>query len=141
MLHIHDYRVRILRGDLVRETLVLRFCCANSECRARWQVLPELIARHLHRSWPVVEAAVKEGRRSNQSLVPNRTRARWRRRLLASGRRLVQALSASGEQTWQRLARAVGSQASRMDLVERFGDGLGSLAALVHLLVPGVRLM
>lgn len=141
-LHVHDYRQRILRAELGRTvTLVLRFRCANRDCGAKWQVLPQVIARHLHRSWPVVEAVVTDCPRANRPVVPKRTRLRWLGRLRTSARRLVRALARSGLDWLKRLAEAVGVEASRAELVARFGRGLAALAALVHLLVPGVRLM
>jgi len=142
VLHVHDYRTRTLRGEPERVVAtVVRYCCANPHCQARWQVLPQVIARHLHRSWPVVEAGVKGERRTNRPPVPKRTKARWKRRLRSSARRLVSALATSGLRQWRALAEEVGLQASRAQLVESFRQGLAELAVLVHRLVPGVRLM
>ncbi len=91
--------------------------------------------------WAVVEAAVKGERRTNRPPVPKRTKGRWKRRLRSSARRLVSALAGSGKRQWIALAKAVGTEASREQVVERFGLGLAALAALVHRLVPGVRVM
>ena len=142
VLHVHDYRERTLRVEQDRVMVrVLRYRCANPDCRANWQVLPQLIARHLHRTWAVVEAAVKEVRGTHRRPVSPRTKARWKSRLHSSARRLVKVLASSGVRHWRSLAETVGRQASRAQLVERFGRGLGELAALVHRLAPGVRLM
>ena len=148
VLHVHDYRERKLRGEFDRVVVqVLRYRCANPSCHAKWQILPQVIARHLHRSWLVVEAALKEERRPNrprfpkQPRFPRRTMGRWKARLRSSARLLVSALAASSDRQWRALAAAVGQQASRAHLVESCRKGLGELAALVHRLVPGVRVM
>lgn len=141
-LHVHDYRERRLRAELDRvATLVLRFRCTDPECRARWLVLPEVIARYLHRSWPVVETAVNEPHRPTQAAVPRRTLTRWLGRLCSSARSLLQSLMSSGEQALGSLWAAVVETASRLELVERLGCGLSALAALVHRCKPGVRVM
>lgn len=142
VLHVHDYRERTLRGEMERTIAsVLRYRCANPQCRASWQILPQVIARYLHRSWPVVEATVKGEQRKNRPRVPRRTKARWKRRLRSSARRLVSALAASGPRRWIILAETMGAGASREQLVESVGLGLAALAALVHRLMPGVRIM
>ena len=141
-LHVHDYRERHLRAEVDRVvTLVLRFRCANPACLARWQVLPEVIARHLQRSWPVVETAVKEPQRPTRPPVPRRTLSRWLGRLRSSARHLLEALLSSGELGLRRLAESAGEMASRLELLERFERGLSALAALVHRLMLGVRVM
>ena len=44
-LHVHDLRVRVLRGEAYGATEVLRFRCADrARCGAAWQVLPAFLA-------------------------------------------------------------------------------------------------
>src|SRR3990172_8440174 len=57
VLHVHDYRERQLRAEPGRPvaTVVRHLCVA---CEAVWQTLPAFIARHLWRSWAVVERTI-----------------------------------------------------------------------------------
>ncbi len=142
VLHVHDYRGRTLRGELERVVvLVLRYRCANPDCQARWQVLPQMIARHLQRTWAVVEAAVVGDQKTGRRRVPPRTKSRWKSRLHSSARRIVKGLASSSERHLQLLSETVGQHVSRAQLVEKFRLGLVGLAALVHRHEPGVRLM
>jgi hypothetical protein len=79
-LHVHDYRERVLRaepGDPVAR--VVRHECLG--CDAIWQTLPAFIARHLWRTWRVVQHALRGARRTpveeRWPRVPERTRRRW----------------------------------------------------------------
>jgi len=74
-------------------------------------------------------------------VVPEQTRRRWRRRLTCAARSVVQALAASAAPALERVAAAVGLNATRRTLVERCGQALAAMAALVHRLMPGLRLM
>ena len=141
-LHVHDYRERILRAQSdMPKTDVVRYRCASEDCGATWQVLPMVIARHLHRTWCVVEAATLGPRTSTQPRVPPRTARRWSARLVSAARMLVSLLAICREPAVEEMAREVGLDATREELVVACGAGLGTLAALVHTLEPGVRLM
>ena len=60
-LHVHDYRARKPRGLLlVAVVYIVRFICANEDCRATWQVLPAFLARHLWWVWGKVEEESSE---------------------------------------------------------------------------------
>ncbi len=149
-LHIHDLRPRLLHGEPQVATEVIRFRCANRDgCGAAWQILPAFLARHLWGSWsrvsPMLEAGVPCG-------VPARTRRRWRARLGLAARHVVAVLGTAMGGLWAALARIVGLDARRGDLVQHYaardrsqpahaGMALAELAAALHRLSPGVRLM
>ncbi|MBW2278904.1 MAG: hypothetical protein JRF63_15530 [Deltaproteobacteria bacterium] len=149
-LHIHDLRPRALRGEPQVATEVIRFRCADRDrCGAAWQILPVFLARCLWGSWSRVREAL-EG--DSWSPVPARTRRRWTTRLESTARLLVVVLSTATDGVWARLAMGVGLAARRLDLVQHTtaelssrvampGDSWALLAAAVHRLSPGVRLM
>ena len=63
VLHVHDYRPRVLRADPDRAVIkVVRHRCMGADCGARWLTLPLLLARGLWRRWAVVEATTQERR-------------------------------------------------------------------------------
>ena len=143
-LHVHDRRERRLRGPGSAVVTVMVFLCAK--CFATWRVLPAFLARCLWRAWDVVESAVfDEGER--QPSVPARTVRRWRARLAQSARTAHQALAASGDEKLRAVAQAVGLDATRAALVKAYAKAtensslLMPLAALLHRLSPGLRLM
>lgn len=154
-LHVHDYRRRALRAEPGEPVAtIVRHACVG--CTAIWQTLPAFIARHLWRSWRVVERtlsqagpvlAVPEMRR--WPLVSERTRRRWRTRWLRPARFLIQVLATCGETAWSALAGALAPEATCADLVTAYagaratpaGQQLLSLAALLYRLQPKVRLM
>jgi len=157
VLHVHDYRERQLRAEPGRPVArVVRHLCVA--CAAVWQTLPAFIARHLWRSWAVVERTIA-GTSAAPSpppapsvrwpRVPERTRRRWRSRLRAAALYLVRVLAASGEEAWARLARELGLDATRAELVAAYaqstaapaGQRLATVSALVYRLQPNVRLM
>jgi hypothetical protein len=153
-LHVHDYIGRVLRADAERSWIrIVRYACAA--CGATWRILPLLLARHLWRNWRVVERSAApapdtpptpEGR---PPTVPARTTRRWSQRLASAALLLTQALATSGRETLRTIAGAVGLEATRGELVSAHathaasapGFRLAELAALVHRLVPGLRLM
>src|SRR6266540_1449529 len=98
-LHVHDYRERILRADPGEPAArIVRHECIG--CSAIWQTLPVFIARHLWRSWRVVEHALTgaapprtESEARRWPRVPERTRRRWRARWLGPSRLLAQILA------------------------------------------------
>lgn len=143
-LHVHDRRERRLRGPGSAVVTVMVFLCAK--CLATWRVLPAFLARCLWRAWDVVERAVfDEG--EHQPSVPERTVRRWRARLAQSARSATQALAASGEPKLRAVAQAVGLDATRAELAKAYAKAtegsslLMPLAALLHRLSPGFRLM
>jgi len=147
-LHIHDLRSRVLRGEAHAATEVIRFRCADRErCGAAWQILPAFLARCLWGSWSRVGPALEA---SAPCSVPARTLRRWRARLACSARRVVAVLSTATDGVWTRIAMAVGLDARRIDLVQGYAarslatgwaTTLAELAAAVHRLWPGARLM
>ena len=147
-LHIHDYRERILRGEAGSPVIVVvRYWCPS--CTAIWQVLPLFLARRLWRSWPVVEAAALGPPPPSAPTVPGRTVRRWLGRLATAAVLITQVLATSGDSTLAAVAAAAGIEATRAELVlvhDREsravpGERLSSLAALLHRLTPGLRLM
>ncbi len=152
-LHIHDLRPRVLHGEPAMLTMVLRFRCADRErCGAGWQILPAFLARCLWGSWARVAGALAG---DDPSPIPCRTRLRWRARLASTARVLVGVLStASDAGVWVALASTVGLDARRIDVLRAYAGArtrlsdafipeacFAELAAAVHRLCPGVRLM
>ncbi|MBC8426293.1 hypothetical protein H8E07_19425, partial [bacterium] len=85
-LHAHDFRERVLDdGEQVLVETIRRFRCTYEACTAVWRVLPEVIARHLHRTWETVQQAT-----SGSTKVPEATVRRWRVRLGLVATRLTQ---------------------------------------------------
>lgn len=142
VLHVHDYRSRVLRADPQRVVLtVVRHRCMGPDCGARWLILPQLLARHLWRRWAVVEASTQGQRPLDWPPVPARTRRRWRALLRLPGRLLTQVLASSGAPPLEAVAQRLGLTATRLDVVSALGVTLSRVAALVHRLAPGLRLM
>ncbi|MBC8444945.1 MAG: hypothetical protein H8D77_02360 [Chloroflexi bacterium] len=152
-LHAHDFRARLLRGDpLSVSELIRRYRCAS--CRGVWQVLPAVICRHLHRRWEVVQSAVAvEGAGASQGgerrrPVPRQTVIRWLGRLMMSALMLTQALAGAGAAVVDVIGR-VGMDCTRGGLVDALAASgvvqgtrkLEQLAGWIHRLAPGVRLM
>ena len=141
-LHLHDRRERRTQGAGGTVVTVVIFLCAK--CFATWRVLPAFLARCLWRSWEVVERALFSERRSP---VPGRTVQRWQSRLARAALAATQALAASGAPTLREVAQRVGLEASRGALVKAYAEATASasllapLAALLHRLSPGLRLM
>ena len=141
-LHLHDRRERraLGPGSAVVVTVVI-FLCAK--CFATWRVLPAFLARCLWRTWEVVEAAISDG----GPQVPARTAQRWKARLAQTARAATQALAASGARLLRAVAQRVGLDASRGALMKAYAAATKSpslmapLAALLHRLSPGLRLM
>lgn len=161
-MHIHDYRSRLLLGHAAGSTQVARFRCSNrDECGAVVQVLPAFVARCLWRSWETVETAMEQAAPPSEvpsaagprAEVPGRTRRRWRARLCASAAVVLAALAtALGGATWLGgMVKSVGLGGSRAEAVAAFrrqatplpspGLGYAGLAAVLHRVAPGLRLM
>lgn len=154
-LHVHDYRERILRAEPGRAVAgIVRHDCAG--CEAIWQTLPAFMARHLWRTWRVVEQtliggvpAPAETAERRWPPVPVRTQRRWSVRWLRVVQLLVQVLASCGEAAWAALASGLGSDTRCARLVRAYaeaktakpGQVLAEVAALVYRLQPKVRLM
>ena len=141
-LHLHDRRERRARGPGGVVVTVVIFLCA--ECFATWRVLPAFLARCLWRTWDVIEAALFDER---PTPVPARTLQRWRGRLSQAAIAATQLLAISGDPTLRAVAQRVGLDGIRADLVVTYREAialpslLAPLAALLHRLSPGLRLM
>lgn len=154
-LHVHDYRERILRAEPGRPVAsIVRHECLG--CEAIWQILPAFIARHLWRTWRVVEHTLKgiTPRRAETDggrwpPVPERTQRRWRARWLRPARFVAQVLASCGEAAWAGLSTGLAQAATCADLVATYagttmtaaGHLLAAVAALIYRLQPKVRLM
>lgn len=146
-LHAHGYRERTLLAQAERRCVrLIRYLCPV--CDAVWLVVPLFLARCLWRTWAVVESAVL-GTPPPQCRVPARTVRRWAVRLGGAARLPVQVLAQSGDTELAAVAAEVGLDATRGQLVRAYaqafavpaGAWLATLAALLHRLAPGVRLM
>jgi hypothetical protein len=154
-LHVHDYRERKLLSEAGPPVAqVVRHVCVG--CAAIWQVLPALIARHLWRTWRVVEhtlsgAVAPLGSESGQRWprVSERTRRRWRARWRRPARCLAQVLVSSGGAVWAAVAGKLRPEATCAELVAAYvaeqqtpaGQRLAAVAALLYRLQPKVRLV
>lgn len=148
-LHIHGRRERRMRGSAVADgglggVTVMVFLCPS--CVATWRVLPAFLARHLWRAWRVVEGVVTGTRRADAPPVPKRTQARWRARLAQTARVPRQVLATSGSVVLREVVQGLGLDVDRGALATRYSERfrtslLAPLAALLHRLSPGVRLV
>jgi hypothetical protein len=164
-LHVHSYPERRLLADgggapVVR---IVQYICADTECGATWRVVPLFLARHLWRTWRTVERVVRpveppdlaeatdSGRARDGPPVPGRTQRRWRGRFSSAARLLLVLLATSGSAALSAIAVSTGLGATRGELVAAHaraaratsapGARLATLAALVHRLERGIRLM
>jgi hypothetical protein len=148
-LHIHGRRERRMRGSAVADggsggVTVMVFLCTS--CVSTWRVLPAFLARHLWRAWRVVEEVVTGTRRADAPPVPKRTQARWRARLAQTARVPGQVLATSGSVALREVVQGSGLDVDRGALAARYSERfrtslLAPLAALLHRLSPGVRLV
>jgi len=142
VLHVHDYRERQLRNEPGEPVIrIVRHRCAPPGCGARWQTLPAFAARHLWRSWRVIQAVVHPATRHTSSTVPARTVRRWRARLWSSARTLMQVLATSGNAMLEAVAQRIGLDGTRGAVVAALAMPLVTIAGLIQRLSPGVRLM
>lgn len=154
VLHVHDYPRRKPCGEpgLPPEITVVRHICADPACEATWRILPAFLARHVWRVWGTVERTVGEARpppEPDPAPIPKRTERRWRARLLSSAKQLVLLLATSGGVLLEAIAKRVGLEATRLTLLDVHAQmaatplrcRLAALAALVHRLERGIRLM
>jgi hypothetical protein len=152
-LHVHDYPRRKPCGEpgMPPEITIVRHLCANPACEATWRILPAFLARHLWRAWPTVERTVSATppKEPSPAPIPRRTAQRWQARLACRAKQLVLLLATSGGALLEAIAKHVGLDATRLTLVDVHaqmaaapkGQRLADLAALVHRLERGVRLM
>ena len=152
-LHAHSFRDRRTRGDpeSVAEQ-VRRYKCII--CEAVWTVLPAFLARHLHRSWEtvhsaLVKAGVLKGTGNEKRVeVPASTVRRWKARLFSSADVLIQVLAGAGIRLTSVL-RNLSEACTRLELLEELAQQdylsephkLAEFGALIHRLVPGIRLI
>jgi hypothetical protein len=136
LMHSHDSRTRLCQLEDAPPVIeIARHRCAHPDGGARWQTLPGFLARHLHFKWHRVEHACggradrTRGRRPSIWTV-----ARWCSRLRSSASRLVRLFAGAG-----RPVRTV--VRTRRELLEALGVPYAEVAAWVHALLPGVRLM
>jgi hypothetical protein len=154
VLHVHDYPRRKPCGEpgAPTEIILVRHICADPACEATWRIVPAFLARHLWRVWSTVERTVSEAPPSpprSTAPIPKRTERRWRARLCASAKQLVVLLATSGGALLEAIAKRVSLSAARSALVEVHtqiaepppGRRLADLAAIVHRLERGIRLM
>jgi len=149
VLHAHAFRGRSTLADPEGPTVEIRvYRCAG--CGGTWRILPRFVARHLWRTWRVVEASRSdEPPRPSGPRVPERTVRRWRERLASSARQLVQLLATTGSELLEAVAKAVGLDATRSVFAAAYEEAFvpapacvfADIAALVHRLEPGVRLV
>jgi hypothetical protein len=108
------------------------------------------LARHLWRAWVTVERMVEADEATTvDPPIPERTARRWRSRLASTARMLVVLMAASGGAVLERIAARHGLDATRGELVATHAEVASvvaaerhaALAALVHRLERGVRLM
>ena len=155
-LHVHCRPERHPKREpsLPPVVAVLQFRCADARCGATWRILPLFLARHLWHAWKGVERAVlpSAGAAPPSARAPPiraRTLDRWRSRLESSSRVLVVLLAMSGGGALEEVSKRVGLLATRRELVESYaavtsaapGARLSALAAVVHRLERGIRLM
>lgn len=143
-LHGHGRRCRVLPGDELELIEIRRYRCSG--CGAIWQVLPGLLARRLWRRWEVVDDALKRRRRVGRRPVPGRTRRRWRAKLRSCGRVVRHILGTAQRPEAAATVRRTRLSSTRGELLgvyaeETKGEALPELAALLHRLAPGVRMM
>ena len=142
VLHVHDYRSRVLRAELGEPPIlkIVRYVCV--QCGAVWRVLPRFIARCLWHSWAVVKVATQcRPCQSTTPRVPKRTVRRWMSRLKASTSQLLSALGGSDEAILRRTAQRAEHKQTRRELAMACDGDLARLAMWIHRLLPGIRLM
>lgn len=141
VLHVHDYPWRVTRADPDAPGVrIIRFICAM--CEATWRIVPGFLVRHLWRTWKTVETALgMRARTRDQPPVPKRTVRRWRSRLHSAAGEMGKALSSSEDAEVVKAVRRAGPAATRLDVVVALGTGLAVVAALLHRVAAGVRVM
>lgn len=149
-LHLHDRLERILVGERGETRIrILRYVCVAPDCRATWRVLPAFVARHLWRQWTTVARAIAgDPDRHDGPRVAARTRRRWNSRLDSAARQLLHLLTEHDDEDVTKFVQVAGFDSTRRELVELFTagrvlgtHGIADIAAAVHIIEPGIRLM
>lgn len=150
-LHVHSRPERRPLGELSLPSSmrVLQFRCANETCGATWRILPLFLARHLWHAWKAIERVALAAPSAPAPSTAVRTRDRWRARLASSARVMVTMLAATLGVVLEEVAKRVGLLGTRAELVHAYaavaapcpGERLSSLAAVVHRVERGIRLM
>lgn len=139
VMHAHDRRTRQCQlAGAPPQVPIVRHRCAHPDCGAQWQTLPGFLARHLHFVWSSVEEAC-EGRVPTGRRPSRRTTRRWLGRLESSAVQLVRLACDAGGEAAAKLRAAIVE--TRRELVDALGLSFAEVAAWVHQLQPGVRLM
>lgn len=125
---------------------IRRYTCPS--CGGAVQVLPCFLARHLWRTWPMVEAVcVAAPERRLTTTVAPRTLRRWWARLWRQVTYVLQVLSAVRQAALAELVAEIGLDATRRALLLAYLPLAGvlgacaSLANLLNRLRPGLRVM
>lgn len=149
ILHLHDYRERVLRGDPERTHIrIARYKCVA--CKAVWRMLPMFVARWLWRSWRVVEAETMSRARSIlRPSIPLRTAQRWLARLETSAQRLIFMIIESTFPWTKSFVNELRGEQSRSAFIQAYAIAAGSVpgarfshpAAVVHRLGSETRLL
>jgi len=102
-------------------------------------VLAAFVARHLHQRWARVQSAVE----GSDTSVPLRTLMRWMSRLRCSGVLLTQLLTESLPDLRLEMSCTRGELVDALVEAEKLDSQrkLSMLAAWIHRLRPGLRLM
>lgn len=149
-LHVHDHLQRVLPGSSRVPCIdIVRYICADSKCAATWRVIPAFIARHLWRHWETVARAIAgDPPRAGDPQVPSRTRRRWKARLRSAARQIVNVLVEHDAERLATFLPVPHFDWTRHHLAEFLSagrvlgtHGLADIAAAVHVVEPGVRLM
>ena len=138
-LHAHGTRERRPVGETPIE--IRRYRCRG--CGGVVQVLPAFLARHLWRTWRAIEEVTTRPPEA-PSVVPARTRRRWRERLREPARPVLHVLSALRRPALSSVVARIGLDATRGELASAFPSVAGTLAALtilVNHVIPGLRVM
>ncbi len=142
-LHVHDHPERA-----VLLLVLVRYLCPA--CGATWRMLPRFAAPLLWRAWPTIEAeTLGPPPPPAAPRVPARTVRRWHARLRTAAVLLLGVLREHGEMALAAVTAAVDEAGTRLQLVvahavatgARVAQRLARLAAVIHGLAPGVRLM
>lgn len=148
VLHVHDHLTR--KSEKVGAFIpIIRHRCAKPTCGATWRILPAFLARHLHQSWRTIERAVDTDKPMAAISIPATTVRRWRSRLRSAARQLVVLVASNGGALLEAIGKAAGLDSTRAEFVNAYvdlvkpdrGRRLGEVAALVHRLERGIRLM